>query len=177
MNPASVPASSFCFRDHHRRHPRVATGMVAGLLAAALMLGGCSLFGPSILFGGKATLEVGRVADRANGDSPIAVDLVTVYDAKLEERLATVKASVWFASERASIARVFPRSAFRVWSWEWVPGQEVAPAPRFSYRRGARTTFLFANYATPGDHRWRVAPNRSLQLSMELDDFTVSSAK
>lgn len=150
---------------------------LGAMLVAALMLGGCSLFGPSILFGGKATLEVGRVPAQANGDYPIAVDLVTVYDAKLEERLATVAASVWFASERESIGRAFPNKAFRVWSWEWVPGQEVAPAPRFSYRRGARTTFVFASYDTPGDHRWRVAPNRSLELTLQRDDFTVAPAR
>lgn len=156
--------------------PRV-LGTAAFLLGVAIALSGCSLFGPSILFGGKATLEVGRVPPQANDDFPIAVDLVTVYDAKLEERLSAVAASVWFTSERDSIGRAFPSKAFRVWSWEWVPGQEVAPAPGFSYRRGARSTFVFASYSAPGDHRFKVAPNRSLRLTLGRDDFTVAPVR
>ena len=141
------------------------------LSVVVLTLTACSFLSrPGQLFGGRATVEA-RLANGANGDRPLAVDLVIVYDAKLEAELAALTAAEWFAT-RSQYLQVDPPTALTVHSWEWVPGQRVPPR-QIEYDMGALSTLVFASYATAGDHRARVAPNRDLLLVFAADDFQV----
>lgn len=144
------------------------------LVVASLTVQGCSLFGGGLKFGGHGHLDV-RVADELNDDSPVALDLVVVYDSSLEKELLALPATEWFA-KRAQYRRDLPRNAFEVWSWEWIPGQLVN-TQRFHYRVGALSTLFFASYSTPGEHRERVGPERRITVRLEKSDFVVQSNK
>lgn len=137
----------------------------------ALTLAACGFMSrPGTLFGGRATVEA-RMSDGLNGNRPVAVDLVVVYDSKLEKELAALTAEQWFA-KRGQYLQVQPGTSLQVHNWQWVPGQRVPPRP-IDYRLGALSTLVFASYAGEGDHRAQVAPDKDLVLLLGDDDFTV----
>lgn len=61
----------------------------------------------------------------ANGNQPVAVDLVLVRDKDLTKKLATLSATDWFQG-RAQFLRDYPDPKdLRVIHREWVPGQVI----------------------------------------------------
>ncbi len=147
--------------------------LAAGLVLLGSLLAGCSLvkgalpLGGGQILGGYSFLGV-EVDDQLNGDAPVAVDLVIVYDEDLDKSLSGYTSVQWF-SKRAQLSEDSQLLTFK--SWEWTPGQAV-PEQRFGYRRGAVAAFLFAAYEAEGDHRRRFAPNRSLLLQLGEAKFT-----
>lgn len=109
---------------------------LAALLACALLVSGCSTIGS---VAGKVGAMVGIGTDRgvepiwqsvavvaaedANGNSPVALDLVFVRDATLATALATLPAERWFAG-RTDTLRSNPDNVSTI-SMELVPGQTV----------------------------------------------------
>lgn len=148
---------------------------VALLSVLALTLTACSFLSrPGQLFGGQATVEA-RLAEGVNDDQPVAVDLVIVYDAKLEKELLALTAAQWFA-QRSQYLQVSPETGLEVHSWEWVPGQRVAARP-IAYRLGALSTLIYAAYASEGDHRAQVSPAQNVFLVFSEDSFQVQAAR
>lgn len=126
------------------------------------------------MFGGNALLEV-RVDANLNHDYPVAVELILLYDKALDDELTGLDSKTWFAS-RDQYRADYSKSQYESWYWEWVPGQVVAPQ-QFRYETGAVSAILFASYASPGDHRARVAPpDQNMALHLRKDDFTVGPA-
>src|SRR5882762_5759170 len=75
-----------------------------------------------VLKNGKLDIMV-DIAQKANLDNPIALDLVVVYDKGLLKQLEGLTAKDWF-EKRQQIKLNYPRdSGLDCWSWEWVPGQ------------------------------------------------------
>lgn len=121
------------------------------------------------MFGGQLPFEV-EIAPDANEDSPIAVDLVFVYDKKLLDTLLKTPATEWFAKREQFIKDY--GNALVVEKWEWVPGQQI---DRISipYRAGARRVVLFADYVTEGDHRATADPQEPFKLVLGTRDFSL----
>jgi type VI secretion system protein len=150
------------------------------LLAAAVagLLGGCAA--PSFLgFKGDRVawkqVTLAAAAD-ANGNSPVAVDVVLISDEALQARVAELPASKWFAS-RADLASTYP-TGLRYRSWELVPGQRLeVPVQQFD---GPRVTaaYVFANYPEPGAYRVRIAQvSGTLAVQLDNNAFTVMTTK
>jgi type VI secretion system protein len=114
------------------------------------------------MFGGQLPMTV-SVSPEANRNSPVAVDLVIVYDGKLLDELLKTPAGEWFR-KRDQFRRDHP-DGVDVWKWEWVPGQEVGEM-EISYRVGAKGGVLFADYQTPGDHRLRIDPHQAVRVTL-----------
>lgn len=112
------------------------------------------------------------VAPAANANSPIAVDLVVIRDKNLLKEIPKLSAEDW-NQKRQQYLRDYPEKSQLVdYRWEWVPGQQVqcftlrmAPKPKAIY--------LFADYASKGDHRARVEPAKGLTLKLMSNDFDV----
>jgi type VI secretion system protein len=138
-------------------------------LAILLLLVSCSA-GRKVrsAFGGTLPIEV-TVVPEANDDSPIAVDLLLVYDAKLVDELLKMPAAEWFAKKEQYVA---DHPAIVVQSWEWVPGQSVEPF-KVAYRSGARSVVLFADYQSEGEHRAVVGAPKPFRLVLGERDLTV----
>ncbi|HEY0006756.1 MAG TPA: hypothetical protein VGB17_18380, partial [Pyrinomonadaceae bacterium] len=65
------------------------------------------------------------VAQQANNNNPIAVDLVLVSDKKLLKELLKLSAAEWF-EKRHQFRLDYPKeTGLNAGSWEWVPGQVV----------------------------------------------------
>ena len=109
------------------------------------------------------------VAQNANQNTPVAVDLVMVADKDLLKQISGMTAVQWFG-KRSQIQRDYTKKVeFK--SWEWVPGtQAPVSVPLLNGLKGA---VLFADYSTPGDHRAILDPRRSSAISLLETDFTV----
>ena len=121
-------------------------------------------------FGGQLPIAV-KIAPKANDDTPIAVDLVIVYDQKLVDALLKMPATEWFQGKQQYIADHSPHDIIVV-GWEWVPGQSVDDF-KVPYRAGARNLIVFADYHTEGKHRAAVTPPQPLRLLLGERDLSV----
>lgn len=143
------------------------------LLVASVLLLSLSACGVGVrtraLLGGKLRLTV-EIAEDANRNSPIAVDLVMIHDEKLFERLMGLTAAEWF-DKRDQIQRdAIVGEDFEIWSWEWVPGQEV-PSQSLPIRARTEGAVIFAHYDTPGPHRLRFEPFEDIAITLNKTGF------
>ncbi|MFN7963114.1 MAG: type VI secretion protein [Thermoanaerobaculia bacterium] len=140
----------------------------------ALLVGSCGLVTRTQrLFGGTLPLDV-VVSAGANRTSPVAVALLVVYDSKLGEKLQSLTARAWF-EQHQQFKRDYPRD-FDAWSWEWVPGQDVAHQ-QLAYRSGARLVLVFADYLTVGAHRLALDPHKHWRLVLGDATLTAEEVK
>ncbi|MGH9445301.1 MAG: hypothetical protein ACRD3O_06210 [Terriglobia bacterium] len=121
----------------------------------------------------KLFLNVSLSPD-ANHDNPVAIDLVLVDDKTLLKQLSGMPASQWF-QQKAQVKRDHPGLA-QLKSWEWVPGQVVAPIT-IPINPKVRGGIIFAQYFSPGAHRAAVKPNGHLQINFQANDFTILAGK
>ena len=147
---------------------------LAAAAVAMMICAGCST-GKRVrsMFGGLLPVEV-QVAPDVNEDSPVAVDLLVIYDQKLADSLMKVPSSEWF-SKREQFVKDYPKE-LALQSWEWVPGQAVDPVT-IAYHLGARKVILFADYRTGGEHRAAVEPQQPFRLVLGANDLTVEVPK
>ena len=161
---------------------------VAVLLCLGIVLSGCGTVG-SIVDSAKSAIGLGpkpvapdwktlviTTADDANANSALAVDLVLVKDPAMLESLLTMPAAKWFAM-RADLQRTFPE-AMTVYPYELVPSQSIQLTEKQLGSQRAWAALVFANYASPGEHRERLLLNTQgyvVQLSAQA--FRVSEIK
>lgn len=112
------------------------------------------------MFGGQLPIPV-TIAPDANEDSPLAVDIIVVYDDKLIEKLLQKKARDWFAGREQFLRDYKDDVDSR--KFEWIPGQVVDPI-ELNYGIGAKRLVVFADYITPGEHRENIDPQQRFRL-------------
>jgi type VI secretion system protein len=123
----------------------------------------------------RCTIAI-NVSSQLNANSPIAFDLVEVNDKDLAKQLAQSTAADWF-QKRDQIKRDFPAEhSLSVKEWEWVPGQ-VVPDIKLKMSHAPRLLIAFANYGTPGPHRAKIDPKKSVLIRLDRDDFELSPLK
>lgn len=151
------------------RHSVKRMTMSLWLLVCCLVVAmGCS----SGYEGRRLRLEVATTA-RANKNSPVPLTLVAVKDPKLFDRISKLNAKQWY-EQREQIRRDYPSgTAFAEWDWEFVPGQSPPPMVIEVDNKSAGA-IIFANYRAPGDHRFRIGPQRRMRVDLGDDDFIVS---
>jgi type VI secretion system protein len=150
------------------RDPGIGAFLLAGLLLFSTISCGLPKRARS-MFGGQIPMRI-SVSPDANRNSPIAVELVIVYNGKLLDELLKMPAGDWFR-KREQFLRDHP-DGVDSWRWEWIPGQEVAEL-ELPYRVGAKGGVLFADYVTPGEHRMRIDPHQPVRLMLRTADFTL----
>ena len=141
-------------------------------------LAGCALPGFLTFKGTKlgwseVTLSA---APDANQNSPIAVDVVLVFEDDMLERLAELPATKWFGV-RADLRKTFPKGlSYR--TWELVPGQTIpVPGDSFGSPRVVGV-LIYADYATPGAHRLRLETLKgALVVRFDNQTFDASAAQ
>lgn len=146
---------------------------LGALALAAVLLAGC---GGLLETTPSFDLDrVGVVAEpEANRDRPIALDLVLVKDEMALSRLATLPAAEWFRA-RAQLERDFP-DGLTVVSWEPVPGLTLPETELDAdATAGAIAGLVFADYATPGEHRARLEPGEAIVIRLMRDEFAVEA--
>jgi type VI secretion system protein len=118
----------------------------------------------------------------ANGNNPVALDLVSTTNKDLGKEISKLTAADWF-QKRAQYLRDYSKpGVLRVTSGEWVPGQPVPslelPAPfpvPLPIISSTATVLAFANYFSPGPHRAKLQPNKVTTIHLGEDDLTVDT--
>ncbi len=113
-----------------------------------------------------------EVAPRANQDSPIAVDIVYVFNPQLVSQLSGMSAHDWFL-QRDQTRQAFPTD-FDLTSFEVVPGQKGPIEQVSPQARNAIAAFIFADYASPGTHRARIDGLEHVFLQLGDKDFVLT---
>ena len=152
-----------------------------GIALVVLILSGCGISkAPKAIMlrarsmtGSRVDVRV-IVAPDANQNSPLAVDLLYVYDAKLLDQLLKLNASEWFAQRKQLKRDLLPGEGAEIWSWEWVPGQQI-PIQQLPIKTSAEAGLVFANYLTPGNHRFRIDPFEDIVIQLGERDLTVET--
>jgi len=163
----------FVTHPFQARPRSIRSALCAGsLVLACLWLTGCSVFGKSPPL---RVEKVGfRVSPHANENSAVAVDLVLVKQAVLNDTIAKLTAADWFA-RKSQFQRDFPDDIVVV-SWELVPGQVMLPTDLKDDPKvwGA---YFFARYSGSGDHRASVGTDKSVIVALDDNDFSVLAAR
>lgn len=141
-------------------------------LRSVCLLGALSFLGVGPLAGCAAdTLRVNfAIHAEANSNSPVSLSAVFVYSLKLQSKLSEMTAAQWF-QKREQIVRDNPGDIEELY-WEFVPGQQV-PALEKRLRKRALQGILFANYRSPGTHRYIFDPKRPQDWQCGLREIKV----
>lgn len=126
-----------------------------------------------ILRPSPVNLNVGIDAN-ANKNSPVALDVVLIKDKNLWKTAPAMAAKDWFA-QRSDLQRRYGKK-LQVTSWEWVPGQAIAPITVKIPRR-LSGAMVFANYPSPGTHSAPLPLGGTVSISLQQDDFTMKAGK
>lgn len=108
----------------------------------------------------------------ANLGSPIAVDIVSVYDDQIVNEFESIPASEWFISKNEYEEKL--KDNIYIFDREFIPGEQVQVEYTTGVKKEPVTNLLFANYSTPGEHRVRVDEFKMLRIILEEADFSVS---
>src|SRR5215213_8540008 len=149
-------------------------------LVLPLLLSGCPKGVTKRLPGGpkdgKLDLRV-RVSPRANGENPVALDVLLVSDKELLKELQKMSASDWFAKREQIILDHPKEGQLVVRRLELVPGQVVEPS-RLVVPSEVRAGVVFANYFNPGEHRAVLDPRaRDVKINLGEDKLEVVARK
>jgi type VI secretion system protein len=147
---------------------------IALALLPLLALAFCScgvLVSTRSLLGETLDLEV-HIADMANQDNPVAMDVILVYDEDLLKKLLQLSAKEWF-EQKAQFKKDYPEdSGFEVWEREWIPVANTYQE-HLSLRGGAVGGIIFAGYRTDGAHRYRLELYQDVRVMLDGDDMSV----
>lgn len=112
-----------------------------------------------------------QVTAAANRNTPVALDLVLVYDPGLATKIGKLSAAQWF-HQREEIQQRNPQMLLS-WSWEMVPGRSPDPFVMPDEAEDALGIFLFAGYGIPGLHSARLDPYKRVLIRLEENAMRV----
>ena len=119
----------------------------------------------------QVTMGVGR---EANKNSPIAVDIVLIFNEGLVTKVSELTSSDWFKSKNY-ILKTFPQD-LAVKSWELAPGDSLQIPSSFFGTERVFSVMAFADYFSDGEHRVRIDQLRGgVILEFGIEDFSAFS--
>ena len=131
----------------------------------------CGGFHPSAWINRNFDFNV-TVAKNANRNSPIAVNLVLIFDEDLVKKLSALTSREWF-KQRDQFKQDFPGdTGFSSLEWEWIPNQNVSPLS-LPTKSNLEAVIIFANYTSKGAHRAQITPNSDIKLKLLEEGFQV----
>ncbi|RYF93961.1 MAG: hypothetical protein EON95_07105 [Caulobacteraceae bacterium] len=105
----------------------------------------------------------------ANGGRPVAVDVVVSCDATVGRLLQTMTAAQWFA-QRDQLSHA--SASLNITGWEILPGQQVG-GRRAIARKCAKAAVVYANYASPGEHRLVLGRDSHVTVLLRRDGIAL----
>ncbi|MDE2366076.1 MAG: type VI secretion protein [Betaproteobacteria bacterium] len=116
-----------------------------------------------------------EVTERANDNSPIAVDFVAVRDPELVKTLQNLTAGQWFSS-KSQILMDYSDN-LKIWTLELVPGSQLEIRETPLSGESADGLLMFAGYSGEGAHRLRLDQARKLKLKFDDNEVRVLKKK
>jgi type VI secretion system protein len=106
-----------------------------------------------------------------NGNSALIVHIVIVSDSKTLEALSKMDSSTYFAQTAKLQANDPSHEKFQVWSVDLIPGQKEKTLEIKPDQMTNIGGFVFANYATKGEHRLVLGPAATMTIAFDSNDF------
>ncbi len=132
------------------------------------LMSGCSLWQSRV----DITSVVIDVAQDANDNAPVAVDIVAISDPILIAQIQSLSAEQWF-NAKPQFLRDAP-NALHIWSLELVPGSHFVSETNPLKGLSADAILLFARYRSEGEHRLRLDETTSLHLLLMTNDIALA---
>lgn len=155
--------------------PIKAAGLCCLPVLFLLAVSGCSLiFGSSPPEIDTRTISV-EVSPSANHDSPVALDVVYVFDPQLLSQLQMLSADDWFR-QRDDIRALYPKKVAAL-SYELVPGQLGPIVHITGNKEDAIGLFVFAKYQGAGTHRARLDRFEHVVVRLDPTDIVIAPQK
>lgn len=146
-------------------------------LLVGLLLAGCSFLQSAknaVIPPGKALnwdTVTFNMQPAINMNFPLAVDIVTIYEPALVDKVLGMKAADWFAT-KDSLLKTYPK-ALQSRSWELAPGESKTVSGKPFREKHVFAAVGFADYFAQGDHRIRLDELKgSIRLEFEANDFS-----
>lgn len=162
----------------HRRPSRAVDCSRRAVMAAmAAGLGGTLLSGCGFLRRPRGVVTSGLkilAAPNANGDSPVALDIVVPYSKDMLDQLVGITANEWFR-RREQFKRDFPTEVETV-ELEIVPGTARDVSLELRDSGEAEGALVYANYHTEGEHRVRIDRLENIVIDLLERNFVVRQA-
>lgn len=154
-------------RVDFRARRTLLAAMAAGL--GATLLSNCSFLRRPR---GVITSELKILAaPNANGDSPVAVDIVVPYSKDMLDQLVGITAREWFR-KREQYQRDYPTEVETV-QLEIVPGTSRNVSLELRDADEAEGALVYANYFTEGEHRVRIDRLENIVIDLLERNFVV----
>ena len=144
--------------------------MVPAVLTVVIPLAACSTPSWLCYFPGGVKKVTLVTAPDTNSDRAIAVDLVYATGTLAAQQIGKLSAREFF-SRRTQLLRDYPDSV-TIRSWEVAPGQLVKNAET-KPPCNLVASYLFADYATPGDHRVTLGEVHTVEVTLGAADLSV----
>jgi len=146
--------------------------LYVSVVLSSVFVAGCSSF--SGLFESAPVrareIEI-QVDPAANNNTATAIDLVILYDKGLLKEFLSLSSKDYFEKYN-QLSRDYP--GVEVVRWEVVPGKKI-PAEPLKYSRGTpKAAVVFADYTTPGQHRYSVGEGEKISVRLMENDFKVT---
>ena len=110
-----------------------------------------------------------KVNKNVNGNAPVAVHLLIIYDDSVLGEVSKMTADQYFAAEPQ--LRKDHSNDIDFFTWEVVPGQEMDDEPINMTQAYGKGGFVFARYSTPDAHREAIADEQEITLHLDEKDF------
>ena len=106
-----------------------------------------------------------------NSDQPLAVDMIVVCRDSRKTAFQTMTVKDWFASRQDYLNPDFKDPDISVYSWEWVPGQELPEGVTIDSHKSC-TIYVFANYASEEKTKAVMKGKAPFVLHFDRENFT-----
>lgn len=116
-----------------------------------------------------------KVDQDVNGNSPLAVHLLIIYDKEVLEQISKLTAERYFETE-TQIRSDNPEKIQFI-TWEIVPGQSVDEQDIILKKAMGEGALIFARYHSIGDHRAALADDREIIINLHNVEFDVKKIK
>ncbi|MCL2004731.1 MAG: hypothetical protein FWG73_01080 [Planctomycetaceae bacterium] len=107
-----------------------------------------------------------------NERTGIAVDFLTVHNAELAAKLMETDAKTWFSAKNQFKNDYTAGKDFDIEEREYAPGSFVRPV-ELPWRSRRTVLLIYADYRSPGPHRFRANQRQELILTLGEKEFSV----
>ncbi len=108
---------------------------------------------------------------KMNQDSATPVDVVIIYDPNLLEQILKLSANDYFIKKQQLLKD--NAGLMEAISFEVVPGQVIPDTTVTLSHPNGEGAIIFANYSTPGDHRFKLGRQQTILIRMKPESVSI----
>ncbi len=142
----------------------------------SLLLFGCNPKKLTNILPARATPISVLTTSETNQNSAVAIDFIAVYNESIARGLQKLNAAEWFNGKEQFIRDYTSGEDYDIWHYEF-----AALAQRHDIKikpqRKLSAIYIFADYLSPGKHRYRFTKIEEMMIILAAKDFRVTHRK